>query len=196
MIISLDPNPQTSHAHQFSAGIDRAFGTWTVSAAAAYVRGPNQIGTIDYNPVPPDLGLGRRPEDVGGVAGTSASILHTSYAGTYRGLTLSARKRFDARTQLQASYVLSKAEDISADFQSAFLPQDNGRGDPNNPQGLPLGFDPNTERGPSGQDQRHRVVVSGWACRRRGWHSVVGHRDRRVGRAVQHLRGDRLEWRR
>jgi hypothetical protein len=139
--------------------------TWTVSAVATYVRGLNQIGTIDYNPVLPDLGLGRRPEDVGGVAGTSASILqYTSYAGTwYRGLTLSARKRFAASTQVQTSYVLSKSEDISADFQSAFLPQSNGRGrDPNNPLGLPIGFDPNAERGPSGQDQRHRLVISGW----------------------------------
>lgn len=165
LIISLDPNLKTSYAHQFSAGVDRVISTWTVSAVATYVRGLNQIGTIDYNPVLPDLGLGRRPEDVGGVAGTSASILqYTSYAGTwYRGLTLAARKRFDARTQLQASYVLSKAEDISADFQSAFLPQSNGRGrDPNDRQGLPIGFDPDAERGPAGQDQRHRFVVSGW----------------------------------
>ena len=165
LVISLDPNLKTSYAHQVSVGVDRVIGTWTVSAAAAYVRGLNQIGTIDYNPVLPDLGPGRRPEDVGGVAGTSASILqYTSYAGTwYRGLTLSARKRFDTRTQLQASYVLSKAEDISADFQSAFLPQNNGRGrDPNDRQGLPIGFDPDAERGPAGQDQRHRFVVSGW----------------------------------
>ena len=165
LVISLDPNLKSSYAHQVSVGVDRVIGTWTVSAAAAYVRGLNQIGTIDYNPVLPDLGPGRRPEDVGGVAGTSASILqYTSYAGTwYRGLTLSARKRFDTRTQLQASYVLSKAEDISADFQSAFLPQNNGRGrDPNDRQGLPIGFDPDAERGPAGQDQRHRFVVSGW----------------------------------
>jgi hypothetical protein len=165
LIISIDPNLQTSYSHQFSAGVDRVIGTWTVSAAATYVRGLNQLGTIDYNPVLPDLGPGRRPLDVGGVAGTSASILqYTSYAGTwYRGLTLSARKRFAASTQVQGSYVLSKSEDISADFQSAFLPQNNGRGrDPNNPLGLPIGFDPNAERGPSGQDQRHRVVVSGW----------------------------------
>jgi hypothetical protein len=165
LIISIDPNLKTSYAHQFSAGIDRVFGTWTLSAAAAYVRGLNQLGTIDYNPVLPDLGPGRRPADVDGRAGTSASILqYTSYGGTwYRGLTVSARKRFAARTQLQASYVLSKADDISADFQSGFIPQDNGRGrNPNNLQGLPIDFDPDAERGPSGQDQRHRFVVSGW----------------------------------
>jgi hypothetical protein len=165
LVISIDPDLKTSYAHQLTAGVDRVIGTWTVSAAAVYVRGLNQLGTIDYNPIVPDLGPSRRPEDVGGAAGTSASILqYTSYAGTwYRGLTLSARKRFAAGTQLQASYVLSKAEDVSADFQSAFLPQNNGRGrDPNNRQGLPIDFDPNAERGPSGQDQRHRLVVSGW----------------------------------
>ena len=47
----------------------------TLSANFVYVRGFKQLGTIDYNPVVPALGPGRRPEDVGGVAGTSASIL-------------------------------------------------------------------------------------------------------------------------
>jgi hypothetical protein len=61
-----------------------------------------------------------------------------------------------------ASYTLSKALDSTTDFQGNFLPQDNGRGrDPNNPNGLPLGFNPDRERGPSLQDQRHRLVLSG-----------------------------------
>ena len=38
-------------------------------------RGKNQVGTIDYNPVVRSLGTNRRPEDVNGIAGTSASIL-------------------------------------------------------------------------------------------------------------------------
>jgi outer membrane receptor for Fe3+-dicitrate len=60
------------------------------------------------------------------------------------------------------SYTLSKAEDTSTDFQSAFIPQQNGRGrDPDDVDGLPLGFDPRSERGPSVQDQRHRFVMSG-----------------------------------
>ena len=60
------------------------------------------------------------------------------------------------------SYTLSEAEDNSTDFQSAFIPQQNGRGrDPNNVDGLPVGFDPLSERGPSSQDQRHRFVASG-----------------------------------
>ena len=33
--------------------------------------------------------------------------------------------------------------------------------DPNNPNGVPIGFDVNSERGPSLQGQRHRFVLSG-----------------------------------
>jgi hypothetical protein len=57
---------------------------------------------------------------------------------------------------------VSKAEDNSTDFQSAFIPQNNGQGrNPSDINGLPIGFDPNDERGPSLQDQRHRFVLSG-----------------------------------
>jgi outer membrane receptor protein involved in Fe transport len=165
LVISIDPNLQSSYAHQVSAGVDRAIGQTTVSANVAYIRGLKQLGSIDYNPVVVSLGAGRRPEDVAGRAGTSASILqYTSFGDTwYRGLTLSVRRRFSGRSQFLASYVLSKAEDTSSDFQTSFLPENNGVGrDPNNPGGLPVGFDPADERGPSQQDQRHRFVLSGW----------------------------------
>ena len=36
----------------------------------------------------------------------------------------------------------------------------NGR-NPNDPNGLPLDFNPDSEKGPSLQDQRHRFVFSG-----------------------------------
>jgi Carboxypeptidase regulatory-like domain/TonB dependent receptor-like, beta-barrel/TonB-dependent Receptor Plug Domain len=163
--ITADPGLTTPYAHHAAVGLDRELGAeLAVSVNAVYARGFDQLGTIDYNPIVPALGTGRRPEDVGGRAGTSASILqYTSFGETwYRGLTLAANKRFADRYQLMASYTLSKAEDTSTDFQSAFVPQDNGRG--RNPQdltGLPLGFDPDSERGPSTQDQRHRFVLSG-----------------------------------
>ena len=55
-----------------------------VSASFVYARGFNQVGTIDYNPVVPALGAGRRPQDVNGVAGTSASILqYTTFGETW-----------------------------------------------------------------------------------------------------------------
>ncbi|HUE88583.1 MAG TPA: carboxypeptidase regulatory-like domain-containing protein [Vicinamibacterales bacterium] len=163
--ISADPGLVTPYAHHASVGVDRELpGELGLSATVVFARGFDQLGTIDYNPIVPALGAGRRPEDVNGVAGTSASILQYSSFGEtwYRGLTVSATKRFTNRYQFLASYTLSKAEDNSTDFQSAFIPQNNGAG--RNRQdltGVPVGFNADDERGPSTQDQRHRFVFSG-----------------------------------
>jgi len=160
-----DPGLRTPFAHHLSFGVEHAFTDRTsLLVGTVYVKGENQIGSIDYNPLVSALGAGRRPLDVSGVPGTSASVLqYTSFGETwYRGLLVSLRKRFGGRYQLLASYTLSKAEDTSTDFQSSFLPEDNGRGRvaPND-SGLPLGFNPNREKGPAINDQRHRLVVSG-----------------------------------
>jgi hypothetical protein len=167
--IAMDPDLETPYAHHASVGVDRELGGGiAMSASFVYARGYEQVGTIDYNPIIPALGPNRRPLDriVGGVpiAGSSQSVLqYTSVGETwYRGLTLTLSKRFDQRTQFLASYTLSKAEDNSTDYQTAFIPEDNGRGrDPNDVAGLPIGFDPLREKGPSLQDQRHRFVLSG-----------------------------------
>jgi hypothetical protein len=129
-----------------------------------YARGLNQAGTIDYNPLVPSLGPGRRPGDLNGQPGTSASVLqYTSFGEIwYRGLILSLSGRLPNGSRFVAAYTLSKAEDNSTDFQSTFIPQDNGRGrNPADPTGLPIGFDPGAERGASLEDQRHRFVMSG-----------------------------------
>ncbi len=163
--ITVDPALETPYAHHASIGIDRELpGNFGLSANLVYARGFAQLGTIDYNPIAPSLGAGRRPEDTDGRAGTSASILqYTSFGQTwYRGLTVAATKRFRNRYQFLASYTLSKADDNSTDFQSAFIPENNGLGrNRQDPAGLPVGFDPDAERGPSSQDQRHRLVFSG-----------------------------------
>jgi carboxypeptidase family protein/TonB-dependent receptor-like protein len=165
LVIAPDPGIETPYAHQVAVGFDHALGRdLSVMANFAYVRGKHQLGTIDYNPVVPALGTGRRPNDRGGLAGTSASILqYTSFGETwYKGMTLSVNKRLSDNYQFMISYTLSKAEDNSTDFQSAFIVQDNGRGrDPANPTGLPLGFNPDSERGAATHDQRHRFVLSG-----------------------------------
>jgi Carboxypeptidase regulatory-like domain/TonB-dependent Receptor Plug Domain len=165
LVIAPDPGMRTPYSQQAAVGYDRAIGqTISMSADALYVRGHHQIGTIDYNPIVPSLGAGRRPNDVGGKAGTSASVLqYTSFGETwYRGLTLSLNKRLSNNYQFLVSYTFSKAEDTSTDFQSAFIVQNNGLGrDPNNLKGLPIGFDPHSEKGRASQDQRHRLVISG-----------------------------------
>ena len=64
---------------------------------------------------------------------------------------------------MTCSYTLSKAEDTSTDFQTEFIPQENGRGrrSPTD-TGLPVDFDARSERGPSVNDQRHRFVLAGY----------------------------------
>jgi hypothetical protein len=165
LVISPDPGLQTPYSNQAAVGYDRAIGAnMSASVDAIWVRGKHQLGTIDYNPVVPSLGAGRRPNDVNNVAGTSASILqYTSFGETwYKGLTLALNKHFSQNYQFMVSYTYSKAEDSSTDFQSAFIVMQNGRGrDLNDLTGLPIGFDPNSERGPATHDQRHRFVLSG-----------------------------------
>lgn len=165
LVISPDPGLETPYSYQAAVGYDRMIGAnMAVSADVLYVRGYHQLGTIDYNPVVPALGAGRRPNDVGGVAGTSASVLqYTDFGETeYRGVTFSLNRRLANNYQFLLSYTYSKAEDNSTDFQSAFIPQDNGRGrNPSDPTGLPVGFDPMSEWGPATHDQRHRFVLSG-----------------------------------
>jgi hypothetical protein len=80
---------------------------------------------------------------------------------------VTASRRFANRYQFLFSYTLSKAEDNGTDFQSEFIAQDSGRGrNPNDLKGLPLGFDPNSEKGASVQDGRHRFVASATSVRR------------------------------
>jgi hypothetical protein len=165
LVISIDPGLETPYAHHLAAGVARELsGRIALNTDFVYVRGFKQPSTLDYNPLVPSLGLNRRPSDLNGVAGTSASVLqYTSFGETwYRGLTVTASRRFIDRHQLLISYTLSKAEDNGTDFQSEFIAQDSGRGrNPDDQDGLPLGFDPDSEKGPSVQDQRHRLVASG-----------------------------------
>jgi hypothetical protein len=163
--ITMDPSLQNPVSEQWSVGVDHTFGAdFVFSANAMSVRGRNHLGTIDYNPFVASLGPGRRPNDVGGVPGSSASIYqYTSYGESwYKGLALSLSKRFSHGFEFLASYTLSKAEDTSTDF--FMFPDEMGAGrNPADQAGLPLGFDPRSERGPSLNDQRHRFVLSGIA---------------------------------
>ncbi len=165
LVLSPDPGLETPYADQAAVGLEQALGQeFALSANFVWVHGQHQVGTVDYNPVVPSLGAGRRPNDVGGRAGTSASVLqYTDFGETwYKGLTVALSKRMGHRSQFLLSYTLGKAEDNSTDFQSAFIPQDNGRGrDPNDPTGVPVGFNSALERGPAVNDQKHRLVFSG-----------------------------------
>jgi hypothetical protein len=169
-VYAMAPGLRTPYAHHASIGLDHAIGKdMAVSASLVYVRGKHLLGTLDYNPLVASLGAGRRPNDVGGLPGTSASVFQlTDFAETwYRGLLVSVSRRFKGNSQLLVSYTLSKAEDITPDQigLQGVRADDDGRGrNPDDPAGLPLGFDPLHEKGTAPGDQRHRLVVSG-LCR-------------------------------
>lgn len=159
------PGLRAPSARQISVGISQALGdTVRLSVDLIAVRARDQIGVVDYNPLVAGLGAGRRPDDVAGVAGTSASVNQfTNYGdGWYRGMTASLRKRMSHGFEALASYTLSKAEDTGSDmFGQANVAEDAGLGrDPADPAGLPRGLDPAVFRGPSAIDQRHRLVLS------------------------------------
>ena len=91
LVISIDPGLETPYAHHRRGGVHRELpGQIALAADFIYVRGFKQPSTLDYNPIVPSLGANRRPSDVNGVAGTSASVLqYTSFGETwYRGLTV------------------------------------------------------------------------------------------------------------
>ena len=161
--ITIGPEAHTPRVHQVSGGVTRQLGSTTVvSADFVYSHGLHQLGAIEYNPIVPALGPGRRPNDTAGVAGTSTNVSQfTDFGETwYRGLLLSATRRFGALGDIRASYTWSAAEDNVSRYAGQV--DDNGLGrNPSEPSGLPLGFDPARERGPADTDQPHRLVVSG-----------------------------------
>jgi hypothetical protein len=162
--LAVDPNYAAPYTHQFSTGVNRELGRHlSVSVSGIFVKGDRYVGLIDYNPIEPSLGPNRRPLDVNGVAGTSSGVnQYTSWGESwYRGLLVSVTKRFSGSSQALVSYTLSKAEDSISDFfGNPSQSQGHGR-DPADLSGVPIGFDPSLERGPSLQDQRHRLTVSG-----------------------------------
>ena len=168
-VVTVAPALTTPYAHQASIGWNQEIGDrLRLSASLVYVAAEHQIGSVNYNPLVPALGPGRRPNDTGGIAGTSAEVFQFTDFGRsrYRGLLLSLRRRLSGAADFMASYTLSKAEDNS----SVYIGQVESNGAGRNPadlDGLPLGFDPEAERGPADSDQRHRLVLS-------GSHSVPG----------------------
>ncbi len=173
LTVTVSPSFDLPYTPQYSATVNRQVTSkLSMSASAAIANGRRYVSSIDYNPIVTSLGAGRRPGDVNGVAGSSASILQYTPWGSswYKALLLTAAMRPAAESQVNISYTLAKAEDTISDFINNPA-QTQGRGpNPDDPGGLPVGFDPSSERGPSLQDQRHRLVVTGMQELRHGIH--------------------------
>jgi hypothetical protein len=160
------PGFRAPFTRQLGVGVAQELGRGLrLSVDFIAARAKDQIGVLDFNPLVPSLGPGRRPNDVDGRPGTSASVNQfTNYGeGWYQAVAVSLRKRMGSRFEGLASYTNSSADDTVSDmFGQANVAEDAGLGrDLADVAGLPLGFDPSGFRGPAAVDQRHRFVLSG-----------------------------------
>src|SRR5262249_54452185 len=146
------PGFRVPDARQLSLGWAQQLGRdTTLTVDLLDVRTRNLVGVVDYNPLVPALGRGRRPDDRAGQSGTSTSSFQFTNSGDgwYRGLVVGVRKRMSHGFEALVSYTLSEAEDTVSDmFGQANIAEDPGLGrDPGDRAGLPVGFDPSSFRG-------------------------------------------------
>jgi hypothetical protein len=146
-ITRIDPNIKNSYSHQANLQIERELpGNASISFGYIYLRGLHLILSRNVN-VPrfaagagvPNLG---RPDPNFG----NISRFESSGDSYYNGLVVSFNKRMSAWASVRASYTLSKTIDDAGNFFFS-TPQDNSN--------------LRDDRGPSDNDQRHRLTLSG-----------------------------------
>lgn len=141
--LQIDEDFETAYSDQATVGIDRALSNdMAISASFQYVRGRHLFAVRNINPVI-NPATGQRP-----IPGYADIYNYESTGDSwYRGMTLSLNKRMSKSTEFLLSYTLSKGEDDFIDWITEYQYQ--------NP------LDPDAEKGPSFQDERHRFVLSG-----------------------------------
>ena len=126
------------YSNQFNAGVShRFFGDFAVHVDGVYTHTNHDRKTLDINPRDPETG--QRPNPVFGRVDRNQSTGELKY----RALYLKLEKRYSRRTQFLATYTYTRSED------------DNLLGRYLDP------FDLRLDRGPSGGERRHAVVLSG-----------------------------------
>jgi hypothetical protein len=179
-ITTIDPAIQNGRSAQFGTEVEREIGRYvSVGVGYSHVRGHQIIMSRNVN-VPTltaaqaaSLGipnLGRPNPDFANI-----SRFESIGDSWFNGLTLSVNSQPMAWGHVRLSYTLSEALDTAG---NAFFstPQDN--------------FDIAAEKGPSDNDQRHRLVVSGTVDALRsadGWAAFV--RGVQVGYVVSYATG-------
>jgi hypothetical protein len=150
-----DPELRSPFNQQLSIGYVHDFGgAMAVSADYVYNRGHNLVRRIDTNaPASVPAGTTRtvaeadatRPQPP--VAGGFRLIEQDESSGhsRFHGLYVNARRRFDGRASFDVAYTLSRVENDTDDIN--FRPVDSRR--------------PDAELGPSLNDRRHVLAVSG-----------------------------------
>ena len=167
LVISIDPGLETPYAHHASVGIDRELPgvRCRCRRTSCYVRGFNQLGTIDYNPIVPSLGAGRRPEDVDGRrrhvrVGPAVHVVRRDLVSRPHALadqalqrTATSSSRATRCRRPRTTRPTSRARSSRRTTAAAATRHDRDR--------VAARLRSDAERGPSLQDQRHRFVLSG-----------------------------------
>jgi len=139
----IDPGYKTPYAFQASAGMEHSFGdSWRL-----IVQYEHQEGVHQY----------RRYEYISGVTlpadAPNISLFRSDNRSRYDGASFGVQHRFSSRFDLSAHYTLASASTWGAVVGELF-DYVNGVSDPRN------AFGPG-DHGPSGEDVRHRFVLTG-----------------------------------
>jgi len=146
-ITTIDPNVRTSYNEQASLQLERELSPSTsLSIGYLHTRGLHillsrnvNVPTVPTSAGVPNLG---RPDP----RFANVSRFESSGESDYNGLTVSLNRRFQRWYGVRVAYTLSKATD-NAGNAFFFSPQDN--------------YNLRDEWGPSDNDQRHRLALSG-----------------------------------
>jgi outer membrane receptor protein involved in Fe transport len=167
-IFVFEPGYENPEVHQASLGAEYGLNDdIAVAASYLYVAGRNLQRSIDVNvPRPTAVSV---PVQGGGSVTIQQFLgarpftsfdriiqFQSSAESTYNGLTLEVRKRFRGKLQASLAYTLGKVEDTKPDA-TAVVP---GGSDDAKFASNPADFD--ADRAPGDNDQRHRLVFSGY----------------------------------
>ena len=146
-ITRIDPNIETSYSEQASVQVERELPRqFQVSVGYLHLRGLHIIASRNVNvpTVPASAGIpnqGRPDTNWGNI-----SVFEGAGISRYNGMVFSLTKRSSDWADVRVSYTLSKTIDDAGNFFFS-TPQNN--------------FDLRADLGPSDNDQRHRLVISG-----------------------------------
>jgi Carboxypeptidase regulatory-like domain len=168
VIFPITPDYVNPYSEQASLEIQRAFGTWSVSAGYEFNRGMRLPRGWDQNL----YYTGRTSYNVPTYGFYDPAVLQNNLllstgSSFYHALILQVQKRFSRHLAVDAHYTFSKTIDDMTDFNEEYQPNDQ--------------INARAERALSSFNQKHRAVVmamfeSPWrAGRGQGWaHNLLG----------------------
>ncbi|HWM90368.1 MAG TPA: TonB-dependent receptor [Thermoanaerobaculia bacterium] len=167
-IFVFDRDYENPEVHQASLGLEHAFNdSLALAAGLLHVRGRKLQRSTDINlfpPVPtaiPVQGGGTVTVDQFPAARPFVNFgriieFQSTAESEYSGLTLELRRRFGDGLQANVAYTLGKVEDTVPDATAVVPGSADDAKFPSNP------FDFDDDRAPGSNDQRHRLVISGY----------------------------------